>query len=259
MRTTIEELCVRHTLVTITREGRERILEEIAALGYDKKICGELLLPEKYPSRDLQRCPGCVGQPPIPGIVRREDFSPRKGYIAVGFASWRSSETGRLRIPSFVHPDEIESIWPPESAISRAARINRKDLRQTPAMRAVVKLLDLRGAVPAAMGLWGTVALEVQTGYPYTHEHSDLDLLLAMTRPAGRTELRRCLSVVLALEKEFAIRVDAEVSLSNGYGVSLRELLQGGAAVLAKGQQNVALMSKEEVLAGLGKPAEQGI
>ena len=99
MRAAVEKLCVRHTLVIITREGRERIFEAIMALGYDEKICGELLLPEQYPSRNLERCPGCAGQPPIPGIVRREEMNPRAGYIPVGFVSWRSSEAGRLRFP----------------------------------------------------------------------------------------------------------------------------------------------------------------
>lgn len=251
MGTAIEILRVRHTLVTIAQEGRERILEEIATLGYDKIICGELLLPEKYPSRNLKRCPGCVGQPPIPGIVRREDTNPRKGYIPVGFVSWFSSKMGRLRIPSFVHSDEIESIWYPDSAFTKALSIHKSSLRQTPAMRAVAKLLELRGAIPAAVGLWGTAALEVQTGYPYTHGRSDLDILFSMNQPAGRTELHSCLAIVQALEKEFAIRVDAEVTLSSGYGISLKEFLREGATVLGKGPYDVILMQKEEVFTSL--------
>ena len=247
MRTPIDDLCGRHTLVTITFEGRERIFAELVALGYDKNTCIELLLPEQYQGKSVPRCPGCVGHPPIPGIVRREEMAPRKGYIPVGFVSWRFSKAGRLRIPSFVHPDEIESIWPPGSAMARAARMDKKDLRQTPPIRAVAKLLDMRKNIPAQIGLWGTAALEVQTGYPYTHALSDLDILFSLNQPAGETELQLCLGAMLALEKEFDIRVDAELTLPSGFGVSLKEFLSEGQVVLAKGPHSVTLLHKKNI------------
>ena len=253
MRAAGENAYCRHTLVNISHAGRERIFEELAVVGYNREVCGKLLLPETYPDKDVRRCPGHTGQPPIPGIVRREEATPREGYIPVGFSSWRSSEKGRLCIPSFAHPGEIVAAWPPESAFARALSLPRNSLRATKAMRAVAKLLDMREAVPAELGLWGAAALEIQTGYPYTHDWSDLDILLTMRQPSGLEELRRCLSVVAALEKECAIRVDAEVTLPSGYGIPLKEVLQSGATVLGKGARDVVLMRKEEALASLGR------
>ena len=74
--------------------------------------------------------------------------------------------------------------------------------------------------------------------------------------PAERKDLEQCLDIILATEKEFGIRIDAELLAKGEYGVSLKELLNGSAMALGKGPADVALMRKADVfsgLAGIGK------
>ena len=240
----------RHTLLDISEQGRRRIFAELMAHGYGEQACGELLLPLEYPALDMPGYPECAQQPPIPGIARREEMAPRQGLIPVGFVSWRSGTNGRLRIASFAHPEEIDTVRTPQSA-AQAAALNRAALVRTPALRALAQLLDGCGPLPVVMGLWGTAALEVQTGCHYTHQGSDLDVLFTPARPLSRADLQRCLDAVLAVEQHCATRVDAELTLPSGYGISLKELLNTGKTVLGKGLLDVALIRKEDVFAAL--------
>ena len=58
----------------ISLPGRERVFAELAERGFDENAVGEMLLPEKYPNeRGIRKA--------IPGIVRREEFSPRQGWL----------------------------------------------------------------------------------------------------------------------------------------------------------------------------------
>ncbi len=228
----------RHTLLDITRRGRERIVAELAGRGYDEAACAAMLLPADGPA--------------APGIVRREELAPRAGRIPVGFSFWRADEErGRLRIPSFVRPEEIERVSLPEDAARALLDMDPRARRRTPALRAAEAVLSRAAALPADLGLWGTAALEAHTGRLYTHAGSDLDLLLSPRPPADGADLRRCLDAVLAAEKKFSIRIDPEVLLPSGYGISLKEFLNEGATVLGKGPRDAVLIQKEDVLVGL--------
>jgi hypothetical protein len=76
----------RHTLIDISDTGREAILAELAGSGADRAMLrekfGRVLLPEMAGVR-------------VPGIVRREDVSPRSGCVPVGFSALLSD--GALR------------------------------------------------------------------------------------------------------------------------------------------------------------------
>lgn len=226
----------RHTLLHLNRSGRERLFAELTAEGYAEQAVGEMLLPEEFGKG-----------PPVPGIARREEFSPREGFIPVGFVSWRSGENGRLRIASFIRPEEVASSISPEEVMEKAGCS-----RRTPAMAAVIRLREawengLAGY--ARLGVWGSAALEIETGRPFTHQYSDLDVRLTFPPRLIRKNAVACLETILAAEDEFALRIDAEVLLPDGYGVSLKELLQQGATVLGKGLHDVALLRKTAVFA----------
>jgi len=236
----------RHTLLDITLDGRTKLFTEAVAKGFDRASCGALLLPEAFPT-DI---PGAHkrGSGPdvaVPGIVRREDYAPRPGEIAVGFTSWTSGPMGRLRLPGFVSPQDVARSRDPITVLNEASKQPDRFVR-TPALCALAALYA-SGLQEADLGVWGSAGLELATGYAYTHEGSDLDFLL---RPQSRLTsplLAAWLDTVLRAERHFQIRIDAEIHLANGYGVSLKECLKGTASVLGKGIHDVKLISKSEI------------
>lgn len=229
----------RHDLTHISLAGRERIFAELLGLGHRESIVGEMLLPERF-ANDR-------GIKAVPGIVRREELAPRPGFLPVGFASWRSGENGRLRVASFALPEEVIAKVSPEDVASKMADAPGRTL-------ALAALRDLRDSWRFAalrLGVWGSTALEIETGHPYTHQWSDLDVRILPTAPIVRDELKQCLAIVRKVEKKHGVRIDAELLALGGYGISLKELLSGGATALGKGLKDVALVQKTDVFAGL--------
>lgn len=234
----------RHTLLDISLAGRRRILEELTQGGREAGVCGPLLLPEEF-GRLGEREPG-VTFTGIPGIVRREDFHPRPGFIPLGFSSWASGPHGRTRLATFAAPDEVKRSRTPVEVLEVCVAEGR-ELTRTPALRAVAAL-TATGFERARWGVWGSVGLELATGIRYTHDRSDLDLLLVPDTGPTRALCAAWLRVTEGAEKRFGIRIDAEIRLANGYDVSLKECAQGGVKVLAKGLQDVRLLPVEEFL-----------
>ena len=152
---------------------------------------------------------------------------------------------GRLRLPGFVSPQYIERSRDPITVLNEAFKHCEYFVR-TPALRTLTALHSSR-LQDAHLGVWGSAGLELATGYEYTHEKSDLDVFI---RPKNRLTpklLATWLNTVLMAERRFQIRIDAEIHLVNGYGVSLKECLKGTAAVLGKGINDVKLISMNEV------------
>jgi len=98
------------------------------------------------------------------------------------------------------------------------------------------------------MGVWGSAAMELHTGYLYTHDGSDLDFFLQPKSKVSVRTLTRCLDAIVQSEQNFHVRVDVELSLPSGYGISLKELMDGkGTSVLGKGLHDVVLLRKSMV------------
>lgn len=224
----------RHTLVFPTEAGRRRILEEWPrSLGWPQKrevVESVLFAPQGRP---------------MPGIARREEMAPREGMLPVGFCSPRSGPEGRARIAAFVRPDEIAALASPFDILQK-----EKFSATTPALKALEEMARAAAERELALGVWGSAALELATGLAFTHAMSDLDILL---RPAPPALLRDFLAALSEAEKRHGIRIDAELALANGFGVSLKELLDAPASrtVLGKSMQAVDLLDKADVLAGL--------
>lgn len=224
----------RHTLLDITRAGRERILAEAVRAGFPRGLWEPMLLPET---------------PPLPGIVRRDESGDGRGMIPVGFSSWIRIDSGRARLPGFVRPEEVTGSRSPFDIVTASpADVGRVD--RTPALRALRRLADAFAAESARFGVWGSAAMELAMGKPYTHDGSDLDILLEPSAATEARALRGWLAIARDAEREFGIRVDAEVALNNGYGVSLKELLGEGRTVLGKGSLDVRLFDKNDILCG---------
>ena len=223
----------RHTLLDISDAGREAILAELAGHGSDKAIhrkkLDDILLPEKAGAR-------------IPGIVRREESVPRSGCVAVGFCGVVAGEGGRMRVAAFAKTCEVLRVTTPYELLSLNIPL------RTPSCRALAVAMDKAGAMGLTLGVWGSAALEIYTGLPYTHNDSDLDLLLA---EASSATMCRFLKEIKSLEERFNLRIDVEVDLRSGYGVHLKELLGQSGTIIGKNLTKVVLLNREQVLAEL--------
>lgn len=222
----------RHTLVYVSEEGRQRIVKEWPETpfrGPGRAVVARILLCRRF----------------FPGVARREESSPREGMLPVGFSSPNVGPEGRVRIPAFVWPDEIEKFITPYELLQ-----NSTLQRNTPALKALAAMQAEALAMEVPLGVWGSVAMEIATGLPFTHQESDLDLLI---RPVPLDALCSFYQAMLLVEEHSRIRIDAELDLSSGFGVSLKELLMPTAAktVLGKSMQAVDLLKKADILAQL--------
>lgn len=236
----------RHTLLDINFEGRMRIFTEAVAKGYGRDACSEMLLPEmQKPGKDsVARDKRFLA---IPGIVRREDTAPRPGEIAVGFTSEASGAMGRLRLPGFVLPDAVLRSRTPVDVLQQA--LGSASFSRTPALQALeaVVTCGLRGT---RIGVWGSTGLELATGYKYTHKASDLDVQLQPEVGLSPDLLEEWHALMLIVENRFEIRIDAEIQLKSGYGVSLKECCKKTKTVLGKGLDDVRLLSRDDIFTG---------
>jgi phosphoribosyl-dephospho-CoA transferase len=223
----------RHTLIDVSDAGRECILAELAGSGTTRAILrekfGRILLPELAGIR-------------VPGIVRREEVSPRSGCVPVGFCEPISRGEGRLRLAAFARLEDVVRVISPYELVLLPI------CRRTASTAALIAAKTCAKALDLVLGVWGSAAMELYTGLPCTHEGSDLDLLLAA---ASLKKLSRFMDEIIFLEERFALRIDVELELPNGYGVHLQELLGQGHTVIGKSITGVALFSREQMLAEL--------
>jgi phosphoribosyl-dephospho-CoA transferase len=219
----------RHTLLDISDAGRQGLLDDLVHAGRhpaSRKELAQVLLPQRAGAR-------------IPGIVRRGEGVAHAAGVPVGFCGPVAGPEGRLRIAAQVHPGQIVRRTCPFQLLSMPV------FGRTASLQALLAVRLLAGGLGLSVGVWGSAALEIYTGLPYTHPDSDLDLLVA---PAAVGLLRRFQEEIQAMEKSFALRMDVELDLPNGYGVQLKEVLGQGRTVLGKSFADVALLPREQVL-----------
>jgi phosphoribosyl-dephospho-CoA transferase len=118
------------------------------------------------------------------------------------------------------------------------------DLERRPALEQLQADAEALGLV---VRVHGSLAWQHLTGEPYLTAASDLDLLLAA---GSRWQLSAALRMLQLWERRTGLKADAEMVLPAG-GVAWRELAGGAAQVVAKREASVALLSREEALAGL--------
>lgn len=218
----------RHDLLEISEEGRREAFEALreSLTGSALEQARKIIISKK-------------NSPQIPGIARREEGETVPGQIPVGFASdWRVDGT-RVRIPAFVRAETVKQIIKPQQVIQ-----SRFEPR-TPCLKALQEIGFLAEEWKLEMGVWGSAALEVFTGLPYTDPNSDLDLLID---PVALEVMQSFWEMIRKIGQKHQCIIDVEVSLPTGYGVKLVELLSESALVLGKGLQDVILIEKEMVI-----------
>lgn len=243
----------RHMLLEVSLVGRQRILSNIPQNKFDLLNYRLLLLPEQF-SPNIERYDWTPYLSSIPGIVRRRDNVIPRDTTAIGFSSWLQKDNKRIRISSFVNSEEILSILTPYD-ISKIffQQINR--YRKNNVFRALEHLIG-QADHSISIGIWGSVALEIVTGYFYSHHKSDLDIIIKFNNKQSIKSINDTLAFISYLENKYKLRIDPELELVNGYGVSLKELCGNNKTVLGKSVTDVVMLSKESILnAIVGAPS----
>lgn len=226
----------RHDLLDINRSGRRRILDELAT---DHAVGEELR--NKYTHIILPRSDGSG----LPGIVRREEGFRVSRLIPVGFCGPVYVNGSRLRLATFVKPEEVVSRTTSYDLLERnSVSVHNASTQALNDAMIHARRLGLN------LGVWGSLALELYTGLMCTHENSDLDLIV---ESAPLHVLSEFLNKVVTLESSIGLRIDVELDLPNGYGVHLKEIFGGGRTVIGKSVKDVNLFHREELLATLPK------
>ncbi len=238
----------RHELLDVSEEGRR----EVAWQAWDVK---GLLKVDSWPSPSVRgHCKrvlehGLEGVY-LPGIVRRVtdsdidsarelyDDIDHSAFIAVGFVIPFMPESRRIRVPCVLHHKYVTGRTTPEQVATMTFA------PRTPALAALSVMKEsLKGKV--RLGVWGSSALEIYTGLPYTDGRSDLDVVLI---GASMDDVKNVIELADRLENSFPVRIDVEVQLGEGWGVNGRELLSGRDTILVKGIREVKLARREDLL-----------
>ncbi|HII94454.1 MAG TPA: hypothetical protein HA367_01745 [Candidatus Methanofastidiosum sp.] len=181
----------------------------------------------------------------LPGIVRREEidttqgdnFYSEKETVFIGFVHPYTENGRRLRFGSSIPGKNITKLVTPYEIT------NFKFQSRTPALSA---LYDIKNEFK--VGVWGSTSLEIVTGLPYTHDMSDLDLLVKNYAPE---ELINLLSFCNELESRIGIKIDIEINLKSGYGINLKEYASESDTLLGKGLRDVVLIDRKSIEAYL--------
>ncbi|EAO2684234.1 malonate decarboxylase holo-[acyl-carrier-protein] synthase [Salmonella enterica] len=172
----------------------------------------------------------------LPGIVRR---GPCNGDdIPLGFCFPMRWHRLRLRMAASAPLKAIARYSTPE----QTARLPVTD--STCATRAFNTLRQAWRWPELHFGVWGSVALEIMTPWEWTDSDSDLDIQFA---PTSFGQLAQCQATLNRIEQKFQLRIDGEISLPNGYAINIKEWFSGSPTLLAKGENDVQLITRQHV------------
>ncbi|MCC7572680.1 MAG: malonate decarboxylase holo-[acyl-carrier-protein] synthase [Candidatus Methanofastidiosum sp.] len=181
----------------------------------------------------------------LPGIVRREEIDVVKGAnyysenekVFIGFVHPYTENGRRLRFGTFVPGDRITKLITPYEVSNFSFK------SRTPALSALSQII-----AQFKVGVWGSTALEIITGLTYTHDMSDLDIIV---KNYTSEELINLLSFCNELESSMGIKIDIEINLKSGYGINLKEYASESEALLGKGLRDVVLIERKSIEAYL--------
>lgn len=178
----------------------------------------------------------------IPGIVRRDESSRQLKHTTY----YDDDETVYV---GFVYPHKIDG-----ARLRYASSVNGKCITKRISPFEVAKIdyakrtlcLQVLEKITASykVGVWGSAAMEIVTGLPYTGPTSDLDI---MVKKYDAMELLGLWNTVSELEESHSVRIDVEVLLRNGYSINLKEYFMGEDTLLAKGLRDVILIEKDNI------------
>jgi phosphoribosyl-dephospho-CoA transferase len=211
----------RHDLVRLTPEGWETASRGLSGAARD--------LAMRWGTRDL------------PAVVRRTEPGTAPGLLCLGIPAPPDALSGqKLRVGFAVESRHVAVVRPPLAL----------DEATVPStwQAAFTRLRDaLRGA-GVDCRVFGSVAMQTLTDERYLGSDSDIDLLL---RPASSAQLDTGLELLMGHAQ--LLPLDGEIEFPSGDAVSWKEWLGadggGGARVLAKRLDTVALLRRDALLA----------
>jgi phosphoribosyl-dephospho-CoA transferase len=177
----------------------------------------------------------------LPAVVRRRDPASA-GALALGVALPPGGPERRAAL--LVEPAAVVRTAPP---LALAEAIPSGPSRWRDPLGALDA--DARAA-GLALRVYGSLAWQHLSGARYLTSTSDVDLLVS---PADAAELRRALALLTRASAAGGPRLDGEILLPCGRGISWRELASRPARVLVRFATGVAI---EPTQAALGALAE---
>jgi phosphoribosyl-dephospho-CoA transferase len=181
----------------------------------------------------------------LPGIVRRDEIETTTGdnyyseneKVFIGFVHPYTKDGRRLRFAASVPGNKIIKLITPYEI----TKYNFEE--RTPTLKALSQIIN-----EYDLGVWGSTSLEIITGLPYTHEKSDLDLIV---KDFDQKELIELLSTCNEVELSHGIKIDVEIHLRSGYGINLKEYASESDTLLGKGLRDVVLIDRDSIEAYL--------
>jgi phosphoribosyl-dephospho-CoA transferase len=174
----------------------------------------------------------------VPGIVCAPKGPLPNDYVQLGVSFPFRHDGVRVRASFALPPKRIGKAHSPYDV---AGRLRPAQFEAASALLALRTLCDDYGIV---VGLFGSAALQVLTGLDYLEPSSDVD---AVVRPRNCATLR-CLHAGLKdLREVHRRKFDVEVTLPNGFGIKLDELMSSSATILGRGIDGVHLLDRAAV------------
>lgn len=224
----------RHDLVFLTREGKRQVLEH----------AGETFR-EKYGRELLCRIAGTV-----PGIVRRQTDGEAgdRDAVKLGFSWWKRLDGQRVRFPSECSSSEMIRVVTPWELPAGWGRMKNSSLENL--LRSIRRAGEKQGI---KTGFFGSCAMEMVSGLPYTDDGSDLDVIVwAGPWPDRETALRgeeklegfyrECVSLA------GSVPLDMEIYWKDKGSVKAKEWFSGSGTVLVKGTWGACLESRSRLM-----------
>jgi phosphoribosyl-dephospho-CoA transferase len=211
----------RHDLVRLTPEGWATVCRELSGMA------GELA--GRWGARDL------------PAVVRRTEPGTPHGLACLGIPAPPDALSGqKLRVGFAAERRHLAIVRPP---------LTLDEATVPPAWQAAfTSLSSALGEAGIDCRVFGSVAMQTLTGERYLRPESDIDLLL---RPTSSAQLDAGLNLLRRHAQ--SLPLDGEIEFPSGDAVSWKEWLGadggGGARVLAKRLDTVALLRRDDLLA----------
>jgi phosphoribosyl-dephospho-CoA transferase len=221
-------LGLRHTMVEFSAEERLRSAET---------VCGGLLAPFREPAvqaRVLQ----VFASDPVPGIVCAAKGPLPQGYVQLGVSFPFRDDGARVRASFALPPDRIGRAHSPYDVLRR---LQPNAFEGASALIALRELCNSHGV---EVGLFGSAALQILTGLAYVESISDVD---AVVRPSCCAKLRLIHAGLPRLRHDYQRKFDVEVTLPDGVGIKLDELMSSTTTVLGRGIDGVRLLDRAAV------------
>lgn len=198
---------------------------------------------QKYKDTDPQLVDVCIEglvNGTIPAIYRRGCQQECQAGYPVGFSFPLRDKGNRLKLATTLSASEIErTVTPYEVAVGT---IHYPDSR---AMMTFARIRQMWHFPDTQLGLWGSCAMEMFSGIQYVDNDSDLDLII---KNAPLTCWGELYQLIQTYEENAKIIIDAEMSLDNGYGVSLKEYMRNGNTILGKSLIDVKLIPRHSII-----------